>query len=105
MTDPEPTKPTADGPADDQAPKSAAAKLFDIRLMIGALFLLYGVLLTIYSFFDSAEERAKAAGIHVNLWLGLSMLVVGLIFGLWVRLQPTKRPDPCDVDTDRPAQH
>jgi len=33
--------------------KSAAFKLFDIRVLIGGLFTLYGVLLTIYSFFTS----------------------------------------------------
>jgi hypothetical protein len=33
------------------------------------------------------------------------MLVVGMIFGVWARLQPTKPPDPSTIDTDRPAQH
>ena len=33
--------------------KSAASKLFDIRVLIGGPFTLYGVLLTIYSFFTS----------------------------------------------------
>ncbi len=91
--------------ADRDAPKSAAAKLFDIRFMIGGLFAIYGVLLTIYSLFDSDAEKAKAAGIHINLWLGLAMILVAVVFGLWARLQPTKAPDPADVDTDRPAHH
>ena len=67
---------------------SAAAKLFDIRLMIGGLFTLYGVALTIYGFFTTEADLAKAAGININLWLGLGMLVLGLLFLLWRRLDP-----------------
>jgi hypothetical protein len=89
----------------EETPKSAASKLFDIRLMIGALFTLYGLLLTIYSFFTSAKELAKAAGININLWLGLGMLVLGLLFLLWARLAPVKHPDPSTIDTTRPAMH
>lgn len=71
---------------------SATSRLFDLRLMIGSLFVLYGVLLTAYSFFDSKAEIDKAAGIHLNFWLGLSMLVTGLIFFLWATLSPEKPP-------------
>jgi hypothetical protein len=83
--------------------KSAASKLFDIRVLIGGLFSLYGVLLTIYSFFTSDVELKKAAGININLGLGLGMLGMGLLFLLWVRLAPIQHPDPGPVDTDRPA--
>jgi hypothetical protein len=75
---------------------SAASRLFDLRLMIGSLFGLYGILLTIYSFFDSPAEIARAAGIHLNLWLGLSMIVVCVIFFLWARLLPQKPPEPSE---------
>lgn len=85
--------------------KSAASKLFDIRVLIGGLFSLYGVLLTIYSFFTSDAELQKAAGININLGLGLGMLGMGLLFLLWVRLAPVRPPDPSTVDTDRPAAH
>lgn len=84
----------------DSSPKaatSAAAKLFDIRLMIGALFALYGVMLTVSGFFTSDAERAKAAGININLWLGVGMLVLGGLFLLWRRLDPlaaVASPDP-----------
>ena len=86
--------------ANTDTPKSAAAKLFDIRLLIGGLFLVYGVMLTIDGFFTSDKERAKAAGININLWLGLSMLVVGFLFLLWRHLNPTKVETP--PDDDRP---
>lgn len=75
-------------------PKSAAARLFDIRLLIGSLFLVYGVMLTIAGFFVSAGARAKADGININLWLGISMLIVGALFVLWLRLRPLRHDAP-----------
>ena len=79
-------------------PQSAASKLFDLRLLIGGLFTLYGVLLTIYSFFDSEAEIAKAANIHINLWLGLGMLILGLLCLLWTRLGPLVPPEANPTD-------
>lgn len=68
--------------------KSAASKLFDIRLLIGGLFVLYGVMLTIAGFVVGPAQIAKAAGINMNLWLGLGMLVVGILFLVWRKLSP-----------------
>lgn len=73
-------------------PTSAASKLFDIRIMIGGLFLVYGILLTVSGFFTSDAERRKASDININLWLGLAMLVVSALFVLWFRLRPLQRP-------------
>jgi hypothetical protein len=85
---------------------SAAAKLFDIRLMIGGLFVVYGVALTIYGFFTSDAELKKAAGININLWLGLGMLVLGLLFLLWRRLDPVVHVEPNPTDAPRhPGGH
>jgi hypothetical protein len=85
---------------------SAAAKLFDIRLMIGGLFVVYGVALTIYGFFTSDAELQKAAGININLWLGLGMLVLGLLFLLWRRLDPVVHVEPNPTDAPRhPGGH
>ena len=56
--------------------------------MIGGLFTFYGVLLFIYSFFMRPAEIDKAAGININLWLGIGMLILGLLFLLWARLAP-----------------
>ena len=78
-------------------PQSAAAKLFDIRLLIGGLFTVYGVMLTIAGFFTSDTARQKADGININLWLGIGMLVLGLLFLLWHRLRPLViEPHPID---------
>jgi xanthine/uracil/vitamin C permease (AzgA family) len=98
-------EPTADEMAPKDAPKSAASKLFDLRIMIGGLFTVYGVALTIYGFFTTPEELAKAAGININLWLGLAMLVLGLLFLLWVRLAPVVHEAPPEGAATRPPMH
>jgi hypothetical protein len=92
----------SDKPLDDDAPQSAAARLFDIRLLIGALFVVYGILLTVAGFFTSDKERAKAADININLWLGIGMLVLGLLFLLWRALNPQHVTRPDEEDLDRP---
>lgn len=82
--------------------KSAASKLFDIRLLIGGLFVVYGVMLTVAGFVVGPAQIAKAAGINMNLWLGLGMLVVGVLFLLWRRLSPDVHPDPDSEDDAAP---
>jgi hypothetical protein len=77
-----------------EAPQSAASRLFDLRSMIGGLFVLYGIMLTIAGFVASSAELAKASNININLWMGLGMLVVGIIFLAWWRLRPLQREDP-----------
>ena len=76
--------------ADPDAPKSAASKLFDIRLLIGGLFTVYGLMLTVAGLFTSDADLKKASNININLWLGLGMLVLGLLFLLWHRLNPLR---------------
>lgn len=93
---------TSNDPIDE--PHSAASKLFDIRLLIGALFVLYGVMLTIAGFFTSHKDRVKASNININLWLGIGMLVVGLLFLLWRTVNPVKI-EPSEADEGRHVQH
>lgn len=92
-------------PESADAPKSAAAKLFDIRLLIGSLFVLYGLMLTVAGFFTSNKELKKAADININLWLGIGMLVVGLLFLLWRRLNPTVVAEPDSTEESTEARH
>lgn len=87
--------------SDSDTPKSAAARLFDIRLLIGGLFVLYGLMLGIAGFFTSDKARAKAAGININLWLGLGMLALGLLFLLWRTLNPLRVEPDADVAADQ----
>ncbi len=86
--------------AQTSAPKSAAAKLFDLRVLIGGLFTFYGVVLILAGIFASAAEIQKASGININLWMGIGMLIVGLLFLLWWRLNPLQRPVDPAHDTE-----
>lgn len=75
--------------------KSAtAARLFDIRRIIGGLFVIYGVIVTITGLTDGDAAIDKAEGININLWTGLGMLLLGLFFLAWLKLRPTAPPPP-----------
>jgi hypothetical protein len=77
-----------------EVPRSAAARLFDLRSIIGGLFILYGIMLTVAGFFTSSANLAKASNININLWMGIGMLVVGVLFLLWWRLNPLRHDQP-----------
>jgi hypothetical protein len=47
---------------------------YDLRRIIGALLVVYGVILVIASFFVSDR---RSLGVDINLWTGLGLLVVG----------------------------
>ena len=71
-----------------KAETARAARLFDVRRVIGGLFTVYGVIVTTLGVFDSQEEIDKAAGVHINLYAGIGMLIVGLLFLLWAFTRP-----------------
>ncbi|MGW7088723.1 hypothetical protein ACWGH2_35190 [Streptomyces sp. NPDC054871] len=73
--------------------KSAtAARLFDIRRIIGGLFVVYGIIVTIAGISPSDADMKKAEDININLWTGLAMLALGLFFLGWLWLRPTPPP-------------
>ena len=72
----------------DEERARRAANLFDLRRLIGGLFIIYGVILTVMGIGASDAEIGKAAGINVNLWVGLAMLGVGGLFLLWAFARP-----------------
>ena len=59
---------------------SAAAR-FDIRLPIGALFLLLGGVLAVYGAITKSDTQlyARSENITINLWWGIVMLVFGAL--------------------------
>ena len=78
----------------------ALRNLFDLRIIIGALFTLYGVYLTIYGIFDGQEALDQAAGVRINLWTGLALLAMGLAFLLWARLRPLRLEEIAQSQVD-----
>ncbi len=51
----------------------------DLRIPIGLLFGLLGLLLAAYGFATGSDLYEKSLGINVNAWWGLAMLVFGLV--------------------------
>jgi hypothetical protein len=49
----------------------------DLRLPIGSLFLIFGIVLTLFGLFGPKEIYAQSLGINVNLDWGAVMLVFG----------------------------
>jgi len=74
--------------AAEEAEGSAKRSLFDLRTIIGGLFLVYGVYLTIRGIIDSQAAIDKAAGVRINLWTGLFALALGGAFMTWALLRP-----------------
>ncbi len=88
---------------------SALARLFDIRSVIGALLGIYGILLTLAGIFPSVFGNKThsspsnnvvdmSVGTSANLWVGLVMLAIALIFGGWALARPAV------IGESRPAE-
>ncbi|MCG8919605.1 hypothetical protein L6E12_27910 [Actinokineospora sp. PR83] len=76
------------------AEKKAKAGLFDLRGILALLFGVYGAVLTVMGLVSTSQaDLDKAAGVNINLWMGVFMLVVALAFLAWARLRPLAVPD------------
>ena len=60
----------------------------DIRIPIGLMFSIFGVMITIFGIFTNSniEMYKKSLAINMNLWMGLGMLAFGLFMLLLVKL-------------------
>jgi hypothetical protein len=74
--------------------------LFDLRMVIGGLLALYGLVLIVLGLFASDADRAKAAGVNINLWAGMAILAGGAVFLAWARLRPLRAEDLKTSDGD-----
>ena len=88
----EPMAPTGESDQ-DEAEAARAANKFDIRRLIGALFILYSLILIALGIFGSHTIKHKAAGINIDLWAGLGMLVFGILMLFWAFSRPVM-PEP-----------
>jgi len=54
---------------------------FDLRLPLGAMFAIYGLMLTLFGFATNGQEmyQTHSLGINVNLRWGIVLLVFGLV--------------------------
>jgi hypothetical protein len=78
---------------EDEARAARAANRFDIRRIIGGLFVLYAVILIVVGIVGSDAVKNKASGVNVNLYTGIGMLVFGIAMIAWALLRPVV-PEP-----------
>jgi hypothetical protein len=88
----EPMAPTG-ATEQDEVEAARMANRFDIRRLIGAVFVLYGLILLALGIFGSHAVKTKAAGININLWTGLGMLVFAGLMIFWALARPVE-PEP-----------
>jgi hypothetical protein len=75
-------QPPADG-------RKHTAGAYDVRTVISGLIGLYGVVLTIMGLVGgNADDEAKTGDWNANLWSGIVMIVVAVVFALWLKLRP-----------------
>jgi hypothetical protein len=77
---------------ESQPESQKKAGAFDIRVVIALLISIYGVALTVLGITADPQQVNKAAGININLWGGIAMLVFAACFVLWARLRPIVVP-------------
>jgi cytochrome c biogenesis protein CcdA len=65
-----------------------AANLLDIRRIIGGVLLVYGLLIVGAGIFGSSSDKHQAAGVNVNLYAGIAILVGGALFLIWAFARP-----------------
>jgi hypothetical protein len=74
----------------------------DIRIPIGGLFTGLGLLLTGYGLATAgqSERYAVSAGLNINLWWGLVMLMFGLALLLVARRAPRPSGRPAEESAE-----
>jgi drug/metabolite transporter (DMT)-like permease len=62
--------------------------LLDIRRIIAGLLGVYGVILLVAGIVGSTESKNKAAGVNINLWAGIVLLLMATFFLVWALTRP-----------------
>ena len=88
----EPMAPTG-ATEEDEVQAARMANRFDIRRLIGGVFVLYALILLALGIFASHAVKTKAAGININLWTGIGMLIFGALMIFWALARPVE-PEP-----------
>ena len=81
------------------------AGVLDIRNIIGGLLGVYGVVLVLMGLFGD-KEYDKTGDVNANLWAGLVLVAVAVVFIAWATLRPIVVPDHLEpLDDGRPPGH
>lgn len=65
-----------------------ATDLLDVRKIIGGLLGIYGAILLVAGIVGSDADKEKAAGVNVNLWVGIALLLTCAVFWAWALTRP-----------------
>ncbi|BDZ51837.1 hypothetical protein GCM10025867_40780 [Frondihabitans sucicola] len=87
------TETTTTPDAAERARLVRSTRRFDLRRLLGGLFLLYGIICTILGIVHGSSDLKQTGGIAINLWAGIGMIVLALLFFLWDRLAPVPEED------------
>ena len=69
--------------------RTRRAGAFDIRVVIAALFCVFGPILVGMGLFGTSDaDLEKSDGMNVNLWTGIGLIVAAAVFLLWTWLRP-----------------
>ncbi|HEX3791262.1 MAG TPA: hypothetical protein VHW44_25595 [Pseudonocardiaceae bacterium] len=80
---------------DQGAPAKLASRLFDLRLIIAVLFFVFGLVVTISGLVSKASTVSASGvntGVNVNVWTGVPMLVIAVLFVIWALVRPLEIP-------------
>ncbi|GAB3564676.1 hypothetical protein GCM10027445_08910 [Amycolatopsis endophytica] len=81
--------------ASETPARTRRAGAFDIRLIISLLTGVYGIVLTVMGIgFTDDAELDKAAGVNINLWAGIGLLIFTALMVLWAIVRPIRVPVP-----------
>ena len=77
------------------------AGAYAVRPVIAGLIGLYGIVLTIMGLVaDNADDRAKTGDWNANLWSGIVMILVAVVFAVWLKLRPVV-VDPVALEKEK----
>ena len=80
-----------------------ATNLLDIRRIIGGLLGVYGVILLLAGILGSEAEKNKAAGLNINLYVGIALIVASALFWFWALSRPLTE-ELTEAERQRPAE-
>jgi hypothetical protein len=95
-----PGAPTEQLSDEEELEAARQANRFDIRRIIGGVFVVYGIVLTVMGIFGSHHIKTKAAGINIDLWTGIGMLIFAGLMIYWALARPVA-PEPAEVRGQR----
>jgi amino acid transporter len=67
----------------------------DIKIPIGLMFSIFGIILTLFGIFSAGDGAlyAKSLNININLWSGIFMLVFGILMLAFSRFRKSEKEE------------